>query len=180
MPGDKFDGSPKRKSQVGILQDQPRKPPGRAHLAFEIGIILKGINALFECVVGLGLLFIPGSAFTSLVATLTQHELAEDPRDFVATHLLSWAQGFSSGQAQYYAIYLLSHGVIKLALVAALMRGLIWAYPVSIAVLLGFVAYQLYRFGFTHSWGLLALTVFDLVVIALIVREYLSIRRNAA
>ena len=154
-------------------------PKRGGHLAFEIGILLKGINALFECIAGVALLFIPGSAFTSLVATLTQHELAQDPRDFVATHLLSWAQGFSSSQAQYYAIYLLSHGVIKLALVAALLRGLLWAYPVSIVVLLGFVVYQLYRFEFTHSWGLIALTLFDLVVIILIVREYLSKRRTS-
>ena len=151
-------------------------PKRGGHLAFEIGILLKGINALFECIAGVALLFIPGSAFTSLVATLTQHELAQDPRDFVATHLLSWAQGFSSSQAQYYAIYLLSHGVIKLAMVAALLRGLLWAYPVSIAVLSGFVAYQLYRFEFTHSWGLIALSLFDLVVIVLIVREYRSKR----
>ena len=109
-------------------------PKRGGHLAFEIGILLKGINALFECIAGVALLFIPGSAFTSLVTALTQHELAQDPRDFVATHLLSWAQGFSSSQAQYYAIYLLSHGVIKLAMVAALLRGLLWAYPVSIVV----------------------------------------------
>jgi uncharacterized membrane protein len=68
--------------------------------------------------------------------------------------------------------------VIKLAMVAALLRGLLWAYPVSIVVLLGFVFYQLYRFEFTHSWGLMALSLFDLLVIALIVREYLSKRRS--
>jgi len=150
----------------------------REHRAFEIGILLKGANALTECVAGIALFFVPASAIAALAARLTQHELREDPRDFVAGHVMAWAQGFSTSQEQYYAIYLLSHGLIKLALVAALLARLLWAYPVSIVVLLAFVAYQLYRFELTGSWGLIALSLFDLVVIWLIWQEYRSMRRG--
>jgi len=148
------------------------------HRAFEIGILLKGANALAECVAGIALFSVPASTIAALAVRLTQHELQQDPRDFVAGHVIAWAQGFSTSQEQYYGIYLLSHGVIKLALVAALLARLLWAYPVSIVVLLAFVVYQLYRFELTNSWGLIALSIFDLVVIWLIWQEYRSIRRS--
>jgi FtsH-binding integral membrane protein len=43
---------------------------------------------------------------------LTQDELIEDPRDFIATRLLAWAHGFSIETKNFYAFYLLSHGVV--------------------------------------------------------------------
>jgi uncharacterized membrane protein len=43
-----------------------------------------------------------------------------------------------------------------------------------------FIAYQIYRFSYTRSAGLVVLTVFDLLVIFLIWHEYQLIRRNRA
>jgi uncharacterized membrane protein len=42
-----------------------------------------------------------------------------------------------------------------------------------------FIVYQLYRFTFTHGIGLIALSVFDLVVIWLIWLEYRALRSHA-
>lgn len=66
----------------------------------------------------------------------------------------------------YGAVYLLAHGIIKVALVMALLLNKLWAYPWMI-VLAVFIAYQAYRIVLSPSVGLLALTVFDLVIIAL-------------
>ena len=52
--------------------------------------------------------------------------------------------------------------------------------PLALSVLTIFVAYQLHRFGHTHSIVLLGLTVLDLVVMTLIWREYRSRLRDAA
>ena len=52
----------------------------RVHRIFEISILLKGAHALIECVGGLVLIFVSTSAITSLVNTLTQEELIEDPK----------------------------------------------------------------------------------------------------
>ena len=150
------------------------------HRAFQIGIGLKAANAVLECIGGIALFVIPASVFTATIAKLTQHELAQDPRDFIATHLLAWAQTLSPATTGYYALYLFFHGVVKLALVAALLKGWLWAYPASIAVLAAFVAYQLYRYSFTHCLGLIALSVFDVVVMWLIWREYVDVRRSRA
>lgn len=108
----------------------------------------------------------------NLASRVTRQELSEDPQDWVATTLLHWAQGFSIATQHFYAIYLLSHGLVKLILVAGLLRGARWAYPTSLVVMALFVLYQLYRFSFTHDVGLILLTAFDLFVIALIWREW--------
>ena len=40
-----------------------------------------------------------------------------------------------------------------------------------------FIAYQLYRYSFTHEIGLILLSIFDLFVIALAVHEYRLLRQ---
>jgi uncharacterized membrane protein len=90
---------------------------------------------------------------------------------------LSLAQNFTVSTQRFYAFYLLSHGVIRVFLVVGLLRNKPWAYPVSLVVFGLFIVYQLYRFSYTHGIGLIVLTVFDVIVMGLIWREYLLVRR---
>jgi uncharacterized membrane protein len=69
-------------------------------------------------------------------------------------------------------VYLLLHGVVKVILVAALLKNALWAYPWTIALLGVFIVYQLYRLSLKPSVGLTALTVFDAVIAGLTYREY--------
>ena len=92
--------------------------------------------------------------------------------------LCAWAQDFSVATQHFYAFYLLSHGVVKLLLVAGLLRDKLWAYPASPVAMTLFIAYQLYRYSYTHGIGLLALTVFDLVVIWLVWHEWRARARH--
>src|SRR5260370_26146161 len=150
----------------------------RIHQIFEISVLLKGAHAVIECIGGLVLAFISTSTITNLVNSFTQEELVEDPNDFVAVHLLSLAQDFTVSTHHFYAFYLLSHGVIKVFLVIGLLRNKLWAYPVSLVVLGLFIVYQLYRFSYTHGFGLIVLTVFDVVAMGLICHEYRLVRRH--
>jgi uncharacterized membrane protein len=150
----------------------------RIHQIFKISVLLKAVHALIECIGGLALALVGTSAITRLVNALTQEELLEDPNDFVAAHLLSLAQNFTVSTQRFYAFYLLSHGVIKAFLVIGLLRNKLWAYPVSLVVLGLFIVYQLYRFSYTHGFGLIVLTVFDVFVIGLIWHEYRLVRRH--
>ncbi len=152
----------------------------RIHQIFEISVLLKGAHALIECIGGLVLAFVSTSAITGLVNALTQEELIEDPNDFVATHLLSLAQNFTVSTQHFYAFYLLSHGVVKAFLVIGLLRNKLWAYPTSLVVLTLFIVYQLYRFSYTHGFGLIVLTVFDVFVMGLIWHEYRLVRSHLA
>lgn len=146
---------------------------------FRWSVSLKGLNALLELVGGIGLLLVTPDFILRAVAFLTQDELAEDPKDFVATTLLHAAQQLSVTTELFMALYLLVHGIVKGLLVVALLRHLLWAYPLSIVVFGLFILYQLYRFTLTHSFGLIALSLFDVVVIAMIWLEYRALRRGA-
>ncbi|MBI3545453.1 MAG: DUF2127 domain-containing protein [Gammaproteobacteria bacterium] len=148
------------------------------HLAFEITLILKGIFALLEILGGLLAYFITQQFLLGLVVIITQEELTEDPRDFVARYLLQSAQHFSISSQHFTSLYLLSHGVIKILLVAGLLREKLWFYPLAIAVFLFFILYQLFRFSVTHSPWLLAITLLDIIVIWLTWHEYRYLRRH--
>lgn len=150
----------------------------RIHRIFQISVILKGLHALIECASGIALYLVSGATITRWVELLTQEELLEDPRDFVATHLLDAAQHLSVSTQSFYAFYLLSHGLVKVLLVAGLLRERLWAYPASLVVLSGFIAYQAYRYSYTHGIGLIVLTVFDIVVMWLVWHEWRVLERH--
>ena len=152
----------------------------RIHQVFEVSVLLKGAHALIECIGGLVLAFVSTSAIQNMVNSFTQDELIEDPNDFVATHLFRLAQNFTVSTQHFYAFYLLSHGVIKVFLVIGLLRNKLWAYPASLVVLGLFIVYQLYRFSYTNSFGLIVLTIFDVFVMGLIWHEYRLVRRHLA
>jgi uncharacterized membrane protein len=155
------------------------KPKDTLDRVFEIGIIAKGLNGLAELVGGLLLLFVTPSSIHHLVALLTQGELSEDPHDLVAHYLLHTANGLTGSAVLFGAIYLLTHGAVKIVLVIALLLNKLWAYPCLIVVLLVFIGYQLYRIALDPSAGLIALTIFDAVIVALTWREYRRLRQNA-
>lgn len=103
------------------------------HRIFRFSVILKGLHALIEVAGGLALYLVSAQSVASLVNAVTQEELLEDPRDFIASHLLTAAQQLSVETQHFYAFYLLSHGLVKLVLVAGLLRENLRAYPLSLA-----------------------------------------------
>lgn len=139
---------------------------------FILVIVVKGIDGVLELVGGVLLLFVSPDRIHHLVGVLTQHELSEDPRDFVASQLLHSSSALTDGAVFFAAAYLLVHGLVKVVLVAALLRGKLWAYPWMISVLVVFIVYQIYQIILAPTIGLIALTVFDILIVALTVREY--------
>ena len=107
----------------------------RIHQVFEISVLLKGLHAVIECVGGLAIALISTETIVRIVNWMTADELLEDPQDLVANYLRHAAQSFSMSGKTFAAVYLLSHGVVKLFVVAALLRQRPWAYPLAIAVL---------------------------------------------
>lgn len=148
------------------------------HLLFETSLLLKGLFALTEFGLGVGLYFVASDTIVAAVQTLTAHEISEDPTDPVARFLLAQAAGFSESSRHFYAFYLASHGALKITMIALLMRDVLWAYPVSIVVLMGFIAYQAYLMSAGLTPGLVLLTLLDIAVIALAVHEYAGLRRK--
>ena len=150
----------------------------RIHEIFEVSIILKGLHALIEVAGGIAFYLISAQTVLDWTNWLTRNELVEDQRDWLATHLLAAAQGLTGSTQSFYAFYLLSHGLIKIVLVIGLLRRNMLAYPASLVAMAGFIAYQLYRYSYTHSFGLIVLTVFDLIVMVLVWHEWRLLRKH--
>lgn len=142
------------------------------HRAFLAGMVFKGADGCMELIGAVAILATTRPEIRHMVAWLTHEELAEDPNDFFATHAVNMAQHLTAGTQYFAAAYLLVHGVIKLALVTGLLRGLRRVFPLALIILTAFIGYQLYRLARIPSWSLGLFTLFDVVVVALIAREW--------
>lgn len=142
------------------------------HLSFEIALLLKALDALFETIGGILLIFLNPSMVTKFVEKLTSAELAEDPKDAIANVLIHLSESFSISSQHFGVYFLISHGVLKLVLVYLLWRKKIWAYPAAVILLLLFILYQIYKFILTGSVVMILLTILDVIIIILIIIEY--------
>ena len=144
---------------------------------FVVGIIGKGVDAVGEVIGGILLLILGASRISTLISVLTQDELSGDPHEVLAQWLTRFADRINVETLTFGAVYLLAHGIVKAVLVVALLRNQLWAYPWMIAVLLTFIGYQVYRIIRSPTAGMIALTVFDLLITVLTVIEYRRHRR---
>ena len=150
----------------------------RIHQIFVVSVLFKGAHALIEMVGGLALYLVSTATIVSTINRWSYDELVEDRHDWVANKLLEFSSHFSVEQHHFYAFYLLSHGVVKAVLVWGLLKERLWAYPASFVVFGLFIAYQLYRYSYTHDIGLIAISIIDLVVMALAWNEYRLFKRH--
>ncbi len=150
------------------------KPAGTSLLdrTFRVSLILKGLDGVLELIGGILLLVVTPRQIGDLVRFLTQHELAQDPHDFLANSLVHLSSNLSGSATLFGAIYLLLHGLVKIVLVWAVLKDKLWAYPWMIAFLLVFILYQGYRIAVAFSWGLVLLTAFDIFIVWITAREY--------
>ncbi|HEU5396376.1 MAG TPA: DUF2127 domain-containing protein [Verrucomicrobiae bacterium] len=149
------------------------------HWLFEIGIWFKGIDGILELIGGVLFLVFSPQAINHFIVLITQHELQEDPGDWIC-NMLRRAGQHLWGHGQFIGgIYLLCHGAIKVFLVAGILRGRLWYFPTAMVVLGIFIAVQAGRLGFKFSWPLLIATGIDTVIVFLIWREYRRLKAKS-
>ena len=147
-------------------------------LALKISLWGKAVFAVLEVIAGALFYFASHNAITGFILRLTKDEITEDPRDLIARFLINSSQQLFVSTQHFIAVYLLLHGVVKLVLIVALLKDKLWAYPVSLGAFGLFAAYQIYQLSLARSPWLAVLTVFDLIIIWLVWREYRFIRRR--
>jgi uncharacterized membrane protein len=146
---------------------------------FAVAITIKGIDGGLQFLGALLLMVIPPTLITGAANMIITRDLLGDPSGTLSTHLAEAADHFANGSSRWFAIiYLLAHGVIKLVLVWALVKRVMWMFPVSVVVLAGFVVYEVWRAVHTHSIALPIFAAIDVVIIILIIREYQKLRRE--
>lgn len=144
----------------------------RIHRVFQISLLLKAAHSVLEIAGGNMLFAMSTDRILRTIQVLTQEELVEDPRDRIANYLLQAARHLSVDEKSAAAFFLLSHEVVKLFLIIAVLRGKPWAYPAFMLALGGLIAYQSYQLLYLVSIGLMALTFLDAIVLMLTWHEY--------
>ena len=149
------------------------------HRFFELGILIKGVDGGLELIGGLLLIFLSSVAINRVVSFFVQGELKEDPTDLVANLLLHTTRSAIEVKVPA-SLFLIVHGIAKLALVAGLATNRLWSYPAAILVFAGFTIYQLYQLSQQYSVFLKTVTVLDVIVVLLVIAEYrhMSIART--
>ncbi len=142
------------------------------HWLYRLGVVIKGLDGVIELFSGIAVLAVGAKALLSIIARMAVAEVAEDPHDLVATFLLGHLGGVSPGTASFAALYLLGHGVIKVALAIGLWLEILWVFPVALVALLALIGVQVVQILATGSVLLTILTVVDAAIFILVVIEW--------
>ncbi len=150
----------------------------RTEQLFKAALLVKGVDGAAELIGAVALLVVSGATVQRLVADVLSRDLLGPPDGSLARHFVAGTAEFASGHRTFAVVYLGLHGVVKLALVVALLRRWLPAYPIAVVLLGTFVVYELYRATRTGSVLLPLLAVLDIAIIAVILREYRLLRRQ--
>jgi uncharacterized membrane protein len=136
-----------------------------------------GILQLFAAIV----VYLGGFQYLpSFAQWLVLNELAEDPNDYIALKILQLAGTAPATGTTFYTTYFAAHGLLHIAVAAALLSGASWANHIAVVVLVLFVIYQVFEWISVGGFMLIVLTVIDLAVIYLTVREHRNTRRKVS
>jgi uncharacterized membrane protein len=142
------------------------------HELFEVGILFKALNSVWETLGGLFLLLTIRGPLAYVFVLLSTSDLLGDRDDILFGLVRSHLMTLSLSTRGFVGIYLLFHGLMNMFLAYNLYRNRLWSYPLSIAFTSLFFCYQLYRLAHTHSLILLTVTIFDVFFILFTYHEY--------
>lgn len=145
---------------------------------FDISVLIKAVVSVGEIALGIVFYAVSTETVNKIIFFVIGAETAEQPRDLLWNYLLHGFQGLTPETQSFWAFILLSHGVVKIFLVYGLLNNKLWAYPSSAVVFALFAIYQAYSMFFFPSFFLGLLTVFDVVLVFLILHEYRYKRRH--
>lgn len=150
---------------------------------FEWGILIKSLFGFLEVLSGTALAISGRKSLKNLIIALTRGEIAEDPKDLIANFLIRTSQNLSLNSHIFIVAYLIFHGLVDIFLAIALLKNKLWAYPWAVTGFSLFIIYQIYRYCHTHSLILLFITIFDILIVLVILLEYKNrgkIKKNHA
>lgn len=142
------------------------------HLAYLGAILVKGFDGLIETAAGAFIAIYGSQKIYDLAVWATAPEMARNPDSHAVHAIRHGAYGMAHGSHEFAVVYLLAHGILKLALVVNLLIGNMWIFPASIAVLLGFIAFMAAKLAAHWSPWLFAFAVFDAMTVLLIANEW--------
>ncbi len=148
------------------------------HEAFELGLIIKGFISFIEILGGIFLYFLNTNDVLNWFLNVTSSEVLEGGNHFFINYVTNFLQNFSVGTQHFAALYLFSHGLVKLLIVLGLYQKRVWVYPLSIVIFSGFTIYQFYLFFIGPSIGVFVIGILDILVVLLTMHEYKHLKNK--
>ena len=131
---------------------------------FIVSILFKLAFGVVEASAGILLLFVTYANITKFVEHVNSWVIfGYQPH----LHTASLAD-----QRVFVALYAILHGIPKVLMAVILIRRKLWGYPLSLAILVLFITYQLFEIITKHSVFMILLTIFDLFVMYMIMHEW--------
>ncbi len=165
-------------SQLKKEDDKRSMDVRMVHFVFRLTLVVKGVFALGETLAGFLLIYFTPPRVRELVHYILATDIGREYIHFWKEYLLDFGYAYTVGTQLFAIFYLVSHGAIKYIIVVLLWQERLWAYPLSVASLVGFIVYQLYRYQFTHSFMLILLTILDIVIIILTFVEFYNLLKG--
>ena len=145
---------------------------GLLHHVFRWGVIAKGVYGIAEVLAGVFIAVVGATALQEWTDLIARQQLLQDPDSSLALWTIHLVNGLTVSAVVFASAYLIVHGIVKIGLLLAVATRRYRVYPWAIAVLVSFIGYQSYELVVHYSVGLLALTIFDAVIVLLTWREY--------
>lgn len=139
---------------------------------FKLSMWYRIAYGALRVVLAVALLNVVNVPLSDLLYRVMAHELVEDPNDLLYRIVNAVLQAHPVSVSYFLSVYLLFWGITDILLSASLLRHKIWAFPVSMTLIGGFVIYEVFRYTHTHSTVLLVFIFVDLAIFWLIGREY--------
>ena len=141
-----------------------------------ITVAIKGIDGGIETILGLLLAIVGSQQLADMILDFIVPELEQHPTSRVLQAAHHGATGLSHNSGHFAVAYLLIHGALKAGIAYNLLLEKRWIFVPAFIVLTSFVAFMGIRLAEHWSVWLLALALFDVLTLALVVREYARLR----
>jgi uncharacterized membrane protein len=141
-------------------------------ILFKVSMWWRIIYGLLRVVLGATLLRLIGQPFAELTYALMAHEITNHTTDIVLEHLYTFLEIHNFTITYFIAIYFLFWGTVDIILSLCLLRKIEQAFPITMALIVIFICYGIFRYTHTHSLVLLTVIIIDIGIVYLINHEY--------
>jgi len=147
---------------------------------FRIGIFIKAADGLIEACAGIFFYFAGYPTINHILFSIFHGGIAESPRNAFWQFFINEWHSIALSSSSFWGLLFFAHGAIKLTLSVALLKNYLWAYPTAAIVFAVFVGYEIYSLTNHPSLFLWGITIFDALVVGLILHEYRQIKKHHA
>jgi uncharacterized membrane protein len=150
----------------------------RPSALFLVSMWWRVIYGIFKFFLGLYLIQHIGDVYSQLLPPFLAAELAVDPHERFVQGIYGAVRIHEQVISYFVSIYFIFWGAMDVFLTYCLLKRVVWAFPLSIALLGAFVLYEMVRVTHTHSLILAWIICVDIFIMYLVYVEYKKLKHT--